>query len=149
MEADPCIKPLFQGIYSIDQLPTYVENRPSLCIINSDLAQNVGQHWICAYFADDQDKSCDFWDSLGQPPSVYGEYMTSFLDRNCSRYFYNDVCLQGDWSSVCGHYVIYFAYYRSRHVPLYCIKNHFGLCTNVNDLYVYRFCMKHFPCILF
>ena len=146
LESDEYIRPLFQGTYSIDQLPLQVERHPSLYVVNSDLAKNVGQHWFCIYF--DSDKTCNFWDSLGQHPSKYGKYLTRFLDRNCTSLLYNSRRLQSDSSAVCGHYVLYFAYYRSRKMPLECIMDHFGLCSNVNDLYVYNFCRKHFSCTL-
>ena len=146
LNRDACIRPIFAGVYAINRLPFYIDKRPSLYVVNSDFAENVGQHWFCVYFDRDCRMTCEFWDSFGRHPSCYHKYLTEFLDRNCSHLLYNDRVLQSDTTSVCGHYVLYFAYFKARHVPMEGILtgDHFGLDTGLNDLRVYNFSRKYF-----
>ena len=146
LESDDYIKPLFQGVYAVDRLPLFIEKRPSLYVVNSDLASNFGKHWLCIYFKNDHEFSCVFFDSLGKNPSCYNKFLTDFLDRNCKYVHYNAQRLQSDTSSVCGHYVLYFSYFKARNIPAECIwsRENFGLNPDVNDLCVYNFCKKMF-----
>ena len=50
LQSDDRIRPMFEGVYAIDELPLYVVERPALYVINSDVARNVGQHWFCVLF---------------------------------------------------------------------------------------------------
>ena len=147
LESDDHIRPIFQGVFAIDRLPAHVPRGPSLYVINSDKAQNAGQHWFCAYFEGNGLERCEFWDSLGQHPTQYDKLLMKFLNQNSSYLIYNGRCLQSDTTAVCGMYVLYFAHFRARHVPMECIltTDHFVMDTGVNDQYVYNFCWKNFP----
>ena len=146
LQSDDCVRPIFAGVYAIDELPMHVEKRPSLFVINTDFARNIGKHWLSAYFANDRERSCTFFDSLGQHPTCYHQFLMTFLNGNCTYFRYNTQCLQSSSSSVCGHYVMYFGYCQARNVPLENMlsRTHFGLNTEVNDLYVYNFCKRFY-----
>ena len=152
LRSDPCIRPWIGGIYPIDKLPVNIVNKPSLFIVNDDFSSSVGSHWVTVFFPrpcqTGHDKSsCEFVDSLGHHPSFYHKYLTDFIERNSQSLLFNDRRLQGDRSSVCGHYSLYFSYYRCRNVPVESIlsKDHFVLDPCLNDLNVYNFTKGHFP----
>ena len=149
LASDVLIRPWIRGIYAIDMLPCKVMTRPALYIINSDLSNSPGQHWFTVFFpeTDSGVEKCEFMDSLGRHPSFYRNYLLEFIKRNSDVIIINGRCLQSDTSSVCGHYALYFSYFRCRNVCMECIlsKDHFALDPNVNDLNVYNFTRTHFP----
>ena len=146
--SDDHIRPIFEGVYAIDKLPLRIpKERPAMYVINSDIAQNAGQHWFCVYFrGEGSRKTCEFWDSFGYHPSHYNNLLMDFIEHNSSDLLYNHRRLQSDSSAVCGHYCLFYSYFRARNFPMECIlsKDNFVLDTGVNDLYVYNFCRKNF-----
>ena len=147
LQSDVHVRPIFEGVYAIDQLPCSVVKRPSLYVINSDVSGKVGQHWLSVYFLNDGERSCEFWDSFGYHPSHYNKQLMEFLGNNSNYLLYNNRRLQSDSTAVCGHYCLFYSYLRARHFPMECIlsRDHFVLDTGVNDAYVYNFCIKNFP----
>ena len=51
---------------------------------------------------------------------------------------------QSIYSKVCGHYCLYFAFYRSRQISMSAIGHRFSKNTRKNDSLVKRFIEKHF-----
>lgn len=80
---------------------------PVLLVCNTSTSDRPGEHWVAICI--DKHQRGEFFDSLGMPPIVYGlgECM-----KHAKQWMFNDVKIQGDFSSVCGYYVI--GYLRSK-----------------------------------
>lgn len=141
MQTDPVARYQMGGVCAIDQLPLTLVARPAMYIVNSDRSDAGGQHWFCVFLPDgNEDKTVEVWDSIGRHPRHYGHYLTDFLDRNGKQTIFNDKKLQGDCSYVCGHYCLFFTYFRCRGKPMKGIlKEGFTSNSSLNDLLVYNF----------
>ncbi len=98
---DFIMKDIFIGVFPRDLVPSH-RGAASL-IANTDKSDESGTHWVAMY----KDKtSCDYFDSYGNVP-----FENKFLRENFSC---NKNVLQSPYSDVCGHYCLYFLYYRCR-----------------------------------
>ena len=77
-------------------------------MLNSDPSSSPGTHWLACVKA--PGSVLEFFDSYGHPPSFYHFSFPSNLSI-----LYNHDPLQSVYSSVCGHYCIYFLYFRIFH----------------------------------
>ena len=143
LRKDKYTRGVFQGVYPSDKLPTSVSSYPALFIANVDTSDKPGSHWIAFYFT--KDREGEYFDSYGLLPSSYSRRFTNFLDNNSNSWIFNTVILQSVNSKVCGHYCLYFALFRSRHVNMSTIVHRFSSNKNRNDFLVKRFIEKHFP----
>jgi len=100
----------FCGVYAADTLPQ-VNVRKGVYIVNCDVSSQGGSHWICIYLK--QDNTACFFDSYGVPP--YEKHHLKFLTKNAGcKWTYNNIRLQSEESSVCGHYCCLFTYFVRR-----------------------------------
>ena len=143
LRKDKFTRGVFQGVYPSDLLPASVSHYPALFIANVDTSDKPGSHWVAFYFTKEQEG--EFFDSYGSPPSKYSGTFTAFLNNNSNQWTFNTVTLQSIYSKVCGHYCLYFALYRSRHISMSAIVHRFSKNTSKNDSLVKRFIEKHFP----
>ena len=123
LERDPFISQLKTGVLSADKLHVIntKENIRQCYIINTQPSTEPGLHWICIYIGSG-DKNVEFWDSLGQKPWTYGTYFKDFFRNKI--FLYNNKQLQG-YDETCGHFCLYFAFYRSRGYSIKAIANSF------------------------
>ena len=91
----------FGGVYAVDKIPTNVTNK--FYIFNIDPANKSGRHWIAMYF----DKTPEYFDSLGEPPSTYNTNFENVLVNNGPEYFMNTQILQSKGSEFCGQYCVF------------------------------------------
>ncbi len=91
----------FLGVFPRDMVPSH---RGDGCLIaNTDTSSEKGTHWVAMY----RDKSLgEYFDSYGVVP-----FANKFLGKN---FLHNKTVLQSPYSDVCGHYCLYFLYYRCR-----------------------------------
>ena len=102
------VGPKFLGVFASDQLPAGGKvNGPCAFVVNTDPSTKPGSHWIAIFIA--ADGTAEYFDSYGLEPNV--KSILSFLARY-SRLGWNTVPVQGPFSSVCGHYCIYFVIQR-------------------------------------
>ena len=143
MEMDPVISKQNGGVFAIDQLPASIDNSPRAYIINSQESSNTNDgHWLCIYF---DGHMLDFFDSLGNPPDYYSKSLKTFMEGIDTEYQINTERLQAQSSAVCGHYCLYFCYYRCRgKVMKDIVREAFTRDLCLNDLYVYDFVRSHF-----
>jgi len=92
------------GVRAADQLPD-VWPVESVCIVNTDNADKPGEHWVVYYHSQ---SALEFFDSYGLPPSAYPNLTILNV------LYYNPISLQSIGSSVCGHYCIFYVYFRAR-----------------------------------
>ena len=91
----------FLGVFPRDMIPKHTGN--GSLIANTDTSDKPGTHWVAMY---KENHECEFFDSYGRAP-----FENNFLEI---RTRHNKVKLQSDYSQVCGHYCLYFLYFRSR-----------------------------------
>lgn len=101
-----CIPPstYFAGVFPKDKIPHSASHYPYCFVANTDPSSESGTHWIAVYCS--SPNSFEFFDSHGIEPEVHG-----FSFPNCT---FSSTQLQSYRSSVCGHYCVYYLYYRSR-----------------------------------
>ena len=96
---DAMTKHMFQGVFSIDQLPLTCDG---MVVVNTDEHDQPGEHWIAVY-------DNEYFDSYGLPPE--DERLWTFIGSNV---VYDNVPLQQVLSNACGFYCVYFLLERAR-----------------------------------
>ena len=66
-------------------------------IVNTDLSDDPGEHWVAVYFRDNR---VIYFDSYGMSPDK--DYILPFIKRNSSGWIQNTEMLQDPWSKTCG-----------------------------------------------
>ena len=96
----------FRGVYSINEMPFILMDKPSFIIINLSPSYEAGSHWVSVVI--DKNDESYYFDSYGNiPPSE----IINFLERNSKVWYYNNMKFQGNLSVLCGYFVIMFAFY--------------------------------------
>ena len=98
--------PYFRGIYSRDSLPKYSKTYET-CIVNLDLQQNPGTHWVCFI---KRRFNILYFDPLGNvsPPQ---ELLSYFAGNNV---YYNRKSKQSPGTYNCGHLCLRFLIVETR-----------------------------------
>jgi hypothetical protein len=125
----------FLGVYAIDRLPPDLpQRRPLMMICNTDPHDKKGEHWVAIYFG--VNGGGEYFDSFGRLPE---HIISSYLNKNCSVWTYNERQLQSVVSYFCGQYCIFYCLYRSVGYDLDNILKCFGKDTGLNDWFVHDF----------
>ena len=140
LERNPYTKKTFRGVFAADEMPD-LDTFPCGFVANTDPRTEPGTHWVSFYFPS-RDKG-EFFDSYGYPPEYYGEPFTVYNVETI-----NSHKLQSSWSEVCGHYCIFYLYYRSRGYSMSKIVNMFSSNTTINDCKVSCYVKKHFNVVI-
>lgn len=111
LSLDKITSKYFKGLVmrNSDDFPMKNED-PSLYIMNTDDEVGKGEHWCVAFFSEGV---CDFFDSFGQAPTVYG-FGKLLAKKNIHKITYNPLCVQDISSKMCGHHCLFFSFYRCR-----------------------------------
>ena len=142
LRSDKCSKHVFGGVYASDKLPETVDRYPRAYVANVDRSNMSGSHWIGFWFA--SPSHGEFFDSLGQRPETYTFLFVSFLARNSSKWTCNHRTVQAAFSNVCGHFCIYYIFYRCRNMSMSTIMYKFTRNLEQNDELVASFVRKMF-----
>ena len=130
MSRDPLSFHLLGGVISYEELPTKHEtDKPIIYLVNTDPLGEPGEHWVAIYL---EEKTAEFFDSLGAPPETYSSHIKDFLIVNGPQYKYSVKRIQGE-QPVCGQYCILYAYLRARNVSIGEIVGIFGDNLELND----------------
>ena len=140
-------KKYFAGIIPQDQLKTIKSNQNRTCfyVVNTDYSNQPGLHWTVIFLQSnedniDKDNKPEFFDSLANPPQVYGQNFTDFLIRNGPDYLISRKRIQSNRSSACGQFCIYYAFYRCLGVSMTDILNMFSWVQYLrNDIKARKF----------
>ena len=134
LNRDPYCKNVFKKVCARDQIekPTF----PSAYVINSDPSNKPDEHWVAVFF--DEKGRGEYFDSYGFPPHVLN--LESYMNRySSSAWIYNKKTLQALFSTVCGHYCVYFILFRCRGKSLHRIVHNFSSNLTENDRFVTQF----------
>src|SRR6267154_3993004 len=127
---------IYRGIYACDRLPNVVI-RPSVIVVNTDPADQPGQHWICMFF--DKNGHGEFFDSFGiSPQRIFERYM----DSRCTVWTFNNKQMQSLVSRFCGHYCIWYCMMKFRKASLNELIHTMSKDTVLKDFLVHRFACR-------
>lgn len=129
-------EPYFDGVFPADRIK-YIKKKPKLIICNTDPSNKPGKHWVLFYF---NDRSVDFYDSLGKDPSHYGEEFVNLIQKFSTAYNKVNYRTQPLNSNLCGYYCLYFAYGRCKGYSMEYIVN-----SMLSSEKVINFVLKKFP----
>ena len=92
-----------------DLLPDRKPIHTKAYIVNTDLSDDPGEHWVAVYFRDNR---VIYFDSYGMSPDK--DYILPFIKRNSSGWIQNTEMLQDPWSKTCGMWCIYIIHQLNR-----------------------------------
>ena len=101
--------PGFLGAFPYDQIPTKPDSKLFSLIVNTDLHNEPGDHWIVLLFKEPQ---YYFFDSYGRSfndvtfPAKFSKTIKNYIGS--TRFRYNKQLLQQFTSNVCGEYCVFF-----------------------------------------
>ena len=126
---DPHLRNRFLGVFAADELPLLQDvPRPSGLIVNSDPSHKPGTHWMAIYYG--KDGQDEFFDSYGKSPTSYVRAWQNHLNPG---YEYSSKILQGDDTTVCGHYCVFYLKQKSLGRTLKEVTDRFPGPKSAND----------------
>lgn len=132
------LHPTFGGILPRDKLPKKkIRTFPISFIVNTDTSREPGKHWVAFYL--ENPHYGDFFDSYGYRPEHLAPEFETFLSRNVEHWNHNERKVQGDFSTTCGQFCLYFLHHRCRGYDARQIIDTFSKDPEVNDDTVNRF----------
>ena len=114
-------KEKFNYIISADLLK-YVEECPSMIIVNTDCHTGQGQHWILMYFPDTTTKEVYY--SLCKDLSSYPQDIKHFITKFKTIEF-SEGTKQPVNLPLCGYYCLYYAHLRCQGIDMMNRKDNF------------------------
>jgi hypothetical protein len=137
LDSVPWIASSYAGCFAVDMLPP-VHSLPMALVVNADPSSEPGSHWMALYFT--VDGHCEFFDSLGREPWVYGYDFAAYVSLVPGRVWKSGTRFQPAMSNVCGHYCIYFIACRCRNLSAdYVVKQFNCFALDRNDRLVVSF----------
>ena len=131
--------PNFIGVFPQDTLQNmHIRQLPVSFIINLDLSNQTGSHWIAVYITKN---TVEVWDSLALSKTYlkqHGKYLLRFLKQfKLNRTFFGSKKLQSDVSNLCGFYCLFFLIHRQEHKFKECQSYFTDIKTNDDRLSKY------------
>ena len=99
------LKPYFRGVFPADQLPLVSKQRVHALIVNTDPADEPGEHWLAIWT---QHGICEVFDSYALPLSTYKNSGLQTWFKQWKELITSDQPLQAMDSFTCGHYALLF-----------------------------------------
>jgi len=99
----------FVGVFPADEVPKYTSGFPLCFVVNTDAANNPGEHWVACWC--ESSGQLEFFDSAGMPHAVYPQLRIPYNVTH-----HNATQLQQLSSNACGHFCIYFLLARAHGV---------------------------------
>lgn len=133
---DGDLKKRVVGIFASDQIPKNVRELTGF-IVNTDPISKPGQHWIAFYVNKQRELEC--FDSYGNSSDLYSSSIKHFI-RRYDKVTFNNKRLQGDKTSVCGQYCVFFLWCRIKErLSIVKIGERFTSDYDLNDRFVFDF----------
>ncbi len=105
----------------MNKLPAKIRRKPRLYVVNTDPSWRSGTHWVAFYFP--LRGPAEYFDSAGRGPERYNGRFRNILIANGPSYVYNTDRLQGEMSTKCGAYCLFYAMWRCRGLSMEDILN--------------------------
>ena len=138
INSDDVVRGTFGGVLPRDKLPKkLIGGFPRTYIVNTDTSREPGKHWVAFYL--ENEHYGEFFDSYGNAPGHLAREFETFLQRRVERYSYNDKKLQGDYSTVCGQFCLFYLHHRCRGYDMREITRMFRKDPEINDILVNEF----------
>ena len=117
----------FVGVFSCDNLPKQIKTFPSALVANTQPSTKSGEHWVAFYFI--SPSQAEYFCSYGRPPTVsaFKQLLRGYNWAN------NQKRVQGNFSSVCGQYCIYYLLKRCKGLSMAEITHQFSDNYEEND----------------
>jgi len=109
LKSDSVLNQQSLGVFSCDTIPKK-SCRNSCFISNTQKSTQPGEHWVCFYVNDRN--VCSYFDSYGRNPSE-NRYFEKYL-KTARSFETTERRYQGDFSSCCGQYCVFYLALRSR-----------------------------------
>lgn len=139
-----CTEDYLNGIYSLDNIPSYVNKFPSFFIANNKPESHPGEHWFGCFFPS-KAKPAEMFCSLGNRPESYLKELDEILRANSNgSYVYNKVQVQSSKSKTCGYFVLYYIDRRCRGLSFEnCMATFNGKTWDENEEIVMSYVKRH------
>ena len=121
LSSNPVTEKSFGGVYPIDYLEQIVQ-KPHFIVCNTDTSEGEEKHWIVIFFSEND---VDFFDSLGNNPSEYGNRFIKFMKKFADNCNYSTNRIQPINSDLCGQSCIFFSHKRCQGYDMKYIVNNF------------------------
>jgi hypothetical protein len=104
------------GVFPADKVP-HIDNEPKPCcfVLNTDVSGQSGEHWLAFHH---DGSTLVYFDSYGMDLEMYTNVHSSLLARGLVCRSANSEMLQSPDTFVCGHYCVYFLYFRAKYPRL-------------------------------
>ena len=102
LKIEICLKLYPATACCADELPAHVGVRPRTFIVNTDMCDRGGSHWVAFHFI-----------LVGNAPETYHCHFANVLIVNGPEYYYCSSQIQPDDTDTCGLYCLY--YFKRRH----------------------------------
>ena len=116
------------GVYPVNKIPP-PHGIPFGAIVNLDKDNEPGSHWTAFYVP--AEGVPEYFDSYGE--DLNSKYLQKYFDKHGQGIRYNNKRLQGEYSSACGQYSVYYLYHRVRQIPMDRIVHAFSRNYDHND----------------
>ena len=132
----------FGGVYASNLLPLVDLDKPLFFIINTDVIQGSGEHWV---MVNSLNGFLEWFDPLGYFPIHYNKNLHNFLTRNGECNFTSNITpIQSPNSTKCGYFCLTMADLRVQGYSLGDAMNFFdGIPLQENDFIVHTYVNSH------
>ena len=135
MQQDPKISQYYGGVLPKDLVPMRPV-RPSLFIVNQDTSDKNGSHCIVVFLGGEGELG-EYFDPLGKEPDTD---FKNYLTLQSRGYMFNTQRCQNYLSNLCGHYCLFYCYFKARGRSMGTILNMFDKQNlYYNDQLVFHF----------
>ena len=120
----------FKDVFPRDRLPESLNIKCGI-IINTDKAEDPGEHWVSIY--KNQKGFVIYFDSFGLPP--FHTEIIKFINKiSPIGWFYNTITFQSVYQDTCGMYCVFFLTCMLRHGDFNYFRAIFNSKPNLNDV---------------
>lgn len=135
LSSNPTTKSNFLGVFARDELPI-ISKLPCSFVLNTQNRDKPGEHWL-AFFYDNQGKA-EFFDPVAISPNYYN--LDKYLNTTSkAKWNYNKTRVQSFFSKTCGHFCVFYIYFKSLNYNLNDIILMFSNNLEKNDILVKNF----------
>ena len=106
LQIESCLKGYPTIVCCADELPDHVEFRSRTFIVNTDMCERSGSHWVAFHFP--LMGPAEFFDSLGYAPETYHRRFANVLIVKGPQYYCCSSQIQPDYTDTCGLYCLYY-----------------------------------------